>query len=148
MALPSGSTLEINGGNFEDVATPGRYRVIWDGRNADNVKYELYDGSIMKVVGDGITGVAAWDPATSPLMTYAGNNTWTITLGLEANKDIKFLAGADWGAFDYEDNSGQNAATGVAKKIKWEGGDNFKTPATAGTYTITLNEGAQTVTIN
>ncbi|MEO8771603.1 MAG: SusE domain-containing protein [Ferruginibacter sp.] len=146
--LPSGSTLQTNGDNFNPVAAAGRYRVIWDGRDRDNVTYQSMDGSIMKVVGDGITGVAAWSPAVSPLMTYAGNNKWTITLGLEANKDIKFLAGADWGAFDYEDNSGQNNATGVAKKIKWEGGDNFKTPTTAGTYTITLDEGAQTMTIN
>ena len=145
---PSGSTLQVNGDNFNPVAAAGRYRVIWDGRDRDNVTYQSMDGSIMKVVGDGITGVAAWSPAVSPLMTYAGNNVWTITLGLEANKDIKFLAGADWGAFDYEDNSGQNNAVGVAKKIKWEGGDNFKTPAVAGTYTITIDEGAQTMTIN
>ncbi|MEO6669893.1 MAG: SusE domain-containing protein [Ferruginibacter sp.] len=146
--LPSGSTLEINGGNFNAVPAASKYRVIWDGRDRDNVTYQSMDASIMKVVGDGLTGVAAWNPAASPVMTYAGNNRWTITLGLEANLDFKFLAGADWGAFDYEDNSGQNNATGVAKKIKWEGGDNFKTPAVAGTYTIILDEGAQTVTIN
>ena len=73
---------------------------------------------------------------------------WTITVALAANKEIKFLAGNDWGAFDYEDNSGQSQAVNVDKKIKWEGGNNFKTPATAGTYTITLNENTQTVRIN
>jgi len=67
--LPSGSTLEVNGGNFGAVPTPGRYRVIWDGRDRDNVKYELSDGTIMKVVGDGLIGVAAWTPALSPVMT-------------------------------------------------------------------------------
>ncbi len=144
----SGSALQTNGDNFADITTPGRYRVIWDGRDRDNVIYEMSPGTEMRIVGDGITGIPAWTPGASPQMTYAGNGIWTITAGLEANLDFKFLAGNDWGAFDYEDNSGQSQATGVAKSIKWEGGSNFKTPATAGTYTITLNENLQTVTIN
>ena len=145
-----GSTMEINGPNFPNITTPGRYRVIWDGRDVNNVKYFISPATEMRLVGDGINqaGVNDWDPATSPQMTYSGNGVWTITIDLKANKDIKFLAGNDWGAFDYEDNSGQNQATGVAKKIKWEGGSNFKTPTVAGTYTITLNEKTQTMTIN
>ena len=142
----SGTHLEINGPNMPNPPSAGRYRVIWDGRNPDNVKYEMSLATEMRVVGDGITGVAAWNPGASPQMTYAGNGVWTITLALEANKDIKFLAGNDWGAFDYED-AGPGTGAGV-RKIKWEGGDNFKTPAAAGTYTITLNEYTQTVTIN
>ena len=145
-----GSTMEVNGANFPNIATAGRYRVIWDGRDVDNIKYFISPATEMRVVGDGINqaGVNDWDPASSPQMTYSGNGVWTITIALKANKDIKFLAGNAWGAFDYEDNSGQSQATGVAKKIKWEGGNNFKTPTTAGTYTITLDEKAQTVTIN
>lgn len=145
-----GGTLEVNGANFNDYATAGRYRVIWDGRDRNNIKYFTSSGTEMRVVGDGINqpGVNDWDPPTSPQMTYTGNGIWTISITLKANKDIKFLAGNAWGAFDYEDNSGQSQATGVAKPIKWEGGNNFKTPAAAGTYTITLNENLQTVTIN
>jgi len=146
-----GSTLEVNGSNFADIAnSPVRNRVIWDGRDVNNVKYFMSPAAEMRVVGDGMNqaGVNDWDPPTSPQMAYAGNGVWTITIALKAGKDIKFLAGNAWGAFDYEDNSGQNNATGVDKKIKWEGGDNFKTPATAGTYTITLNENTQTMKIN
>lgn len=145
-----GSTMEINGPNFPNITTAGRYRVIWDGRDVDNIKYFISPATEMRLVGDGIdqAGVNDWDPGSSPQMTYSGNGVWTITIALKANKDIKFLAGNAWGAFDYEDNSGQSQATGVARKIKWEGGDNFKTPAVAGTYTITLNEKNQTVTIN
>lgn len=148
--LGDGSTLEVNGANFNDVATAGRYRVIWDGRDVNNIKYFISPGSEMRVVGDGINqaGVNDWDPASSPQMTYAGNGVWTITITLKASKDIKFLAGNAWGAFDYEDNSGGSQATGTARAIKWEGGNNFKTPVAAGTYTITLDEGKQTVTIN
>jgi hypothetical protein len=102
----------------------------------------------MRVVGDGIQGVPDWNPGASPQMTYAGNGVWTITITLVGGKDIKFLAGNDWGAFDYEDNSGGSTATGTPRKIKWEGGNNFKTPTTTGSYTITLNEYTQTVTIN
>jgi len=145
-----GSPVDINGANFPNITTAGRYRVIWDGRDVNNVKYFISPATEMRLVGDGINqvGVNDWDPPTSPQMTYMGNGVWTITIALKASKDIKFLAGNAWGAFDYEDNSGQSQATGVAKKIKWEGGDNFKTPTAAGTYTITLDEKAQTVTIN
>ncbi len=144
----SGSSLLVNDANMPDIATAGRYRVIWDGRNVDNVKYEMSPATEMRVVGNGVQGVPDWNPGASPQMTYAGNGVWTITLTLIADKDIKFLAGNDWGAFDYEDNSGGSTATGTARKIKWEGGDNFKTPTTTGSYTITLNEHTQTVTIN
>ena len=145
----SGSSLEVNGANFSDISNaPVRNRVIWDGRDVNNVKYEMSPAVEMRVVGDGLTAYPAWNPGASPQMTYAGNGVWTITVALAANKEIKFLAGNDWGAFDYEDNSGQSQAVNVDKKIKWEGGNNFKTPATAGTYTITLNENTQTVKIN
>ena len=114
----------------------------------DNVKYEMSPAPEMSVVGNGVKGVPDWNPGDRQQITNAGNGVWTITLTLIADKDIKFLACNDWGAFDYEDNSGGSTATGTARKIKWEGGDNFKTPTTTGSYTITLNEHTQTVTIN
>ncbi|MEO6539904.1 MAG: hypothetical protein ABIN74_02890, partial [Ferruginibacter sp.] len=131
-----------------DYPTPGRYRLIWDGRDRDNIKYFTSPGTEMRIVGNGMTGVPDWDPANSPQMNYIGNGIWTKTLVLDANEEIKFLGGNAWGAFDYEDNSGQSQALGTPRAIRWESGPNFKTPATAGTYTITLNEGLQTVTIN
>ena len=144
----SGSTLQVNGDNFNDVASAGKYRVIWDGRDVNNIKYEISPATEMRVVGSGIQGVPEWNPGASPQMTYTGNGVWTITLTLVAGKDIKFLAGNDWGAFDYEDNSGGSTATGTPRAIKWDGGGDFKTPAVTGSYTITLNENTQTVTIN
>lgn len=144
----SGSTLEVNGANMPDIATAGRYRVIWDGRNVDNVKYEMSPATEMRVVGNGLQGVPDWNPGASPQMTYAGNGVWTLTATLVGGKEIKFLAGNDWGAFDYEDNSGGSNGVGTPRKIKWEGGSNFNTPAATGSYTITLDEKAQTVTFN
>lgn len=140
----SGSTMQLNGDNFAAVPTPGAYRVIWDGRNKDDIKYEMSPAVEMRVVGNGIQGVNEWDPGSSPQMTYQGNGVWKVSLTLIGGKDIKFVAGNAWGAFDYEDN-GDNG--NGARKIKWEGGDNFKTPASTGTYTITLDEYEQTVTI-
>jgi hypothetical protein len=122
--------------------------MIWDGTNPQQVKYEKHPAVEMRVVGDGMQGVAEWNPGASPQMTYSGNGVWTLTLPLKANKEIKFLSGNDWGAFDYEDNSGGSQATGTPRGIKWDGGNNFKTPAADGTYTITLNEHTQTVTFN
>lgn len=139
--------MEINGGNFPAVSTAGRYRVIWDGRNRDDIQYQIISAAQMRVVGDGIQGVNAWDPGASPQMTYSGNGIWTVTLNLVGGKDIKFLAGDAWGAFDYEDNSGGDQGVGTSRSIKWDGGPNFKTPAASGSYTITLNENTQTVTI-
>jgi starch-binding outer membrane protein SusE/F len=147
----SGSAMEINTStNFATIATNGRYRAIWDGRDPNNIKYEMSPATEMRLVGDGINmiGVTDWDPPTSPQMTYSGNGVWTITIALKANKEIKFVAGNAWGAFDYEDNSGQTQALGTSRPMKWEGGNNFKTPTVAGTYTITLNENTQRVTIN
>lgn len=146
----SGSTVQVNGDNFAAPASAGRYRVIWDGRNVDNVKYEMSPATEMRLVGDGIdqAGVNDWSPETSPQMNYQGFGVWTITINLKANKDIKFLAGNAWGAFDYEDRSNGNTDTGVNRGIGWDGGNNFKTPATAGTYTITLNEYTQTMRID
>jgi starch-binding outer membrane protein SusE/F len=146
-----GSTLEVNGSNFANITnSPVRSRVIWDGRDVNNIKYWTSPAAEMRLVGDGMNqaGVNDWDPPTSPQMAYQGSGVWTITIALKANKSIKFLAGNNWGAFDYEDNSGQSQALGIDKKIKWEGGNDFKTPATAGTYIITLNENAQTMKIN
>ncbi|HEX6915293.1 MAG TPA: SusE domain-containing protein [Chitinophagaceae bacterium] len=146
---PSGSSLLVNGPNMPNPpGGAGRYRVIWDGRNADDVKYSMMTATEMRVVGNGLTGVPDWNPGASPQMTWMGNGIWQITLPLDANEEIKFLAGAAWGDFDYEDASGGSNATGVARKMQFEGGPNFKTPAVAGTYTITLNERTQTVTIN
>lgn len=146
---PSGSTLVVNGSNMPNITTTGRYRIIWDGRDVNNVKYHMSPATEMRIVGDGITGVNDWDPPTSPTMTYSGNGIWTITIALKANKEIKFLAGNAFGAFDYEDASNGSTAVGVARKMSFDiSGPNFKTPTIAGTYTITLNENTQTVTIN
>lgn len=134
--------------NFKWTGANGRVRAIWDGSNTQDLKYDLNSAAEMRVVGDGMQGVNNWDPGSSPQMTYNGNGVWTITLNLIANKEIKFLAGNSWGAFDYEDNSGGSQATGTPRAIKWDGGPNFKTPGTSGSYTITLNEYTQTVTIN
>ncbi len=154
---PSNGKMVIDPGsgfdNFKWTGANGRMRSIWDGSDPTNPTYHLTLASEMRVVGDGMTAGPVWSPGGSPTMTYTGNGVWTITLGLLANKEIKFLSGNDWPSptnrvLDYEDNSGQSNATGVPRSIRWDGGNNFKTPATSGTYTITLNEYTQTVTIN
>ncbi|MBX9783015.1 MAG: SusE domain-containing protein [Chitinophagaceae bacterium] len=142
----SGSSMVINADNFPSVSATGRYRVIWDGRNRDNILYEQSLANEMRVVGNGIQGVPDWNPGASPQMTYFGNGIWQTALTLVANREIKFVAGNDWGVFDYEDN-GPGASAGT-RKLKWDGGANFATPSTTGSYTITLNEYTQTVTIN
>ena len=133
-------TLDTDGQGPNLVAnsTP-RIRVIWDGTDPQQVRYSISPAIEMRLVGNGIEGVDEWTPANSPQMTYMGNGKWQITVALKADKEIKFLAGNDWGAFDYEDAGGG--------KIRYDGNTNFKTPAVAGTYTITLDETTGTYTI-
>ena len=138
-------TPGTSGGNFQWTGATGRVRAIFDYGNINNPGYVLVPANEMRVVGNGIQGVPDWDPGASPQMTYAGNGVWTITTTLVANKEIKFLAGNAWGAFDYEDNG--DAGVANTRKLKWEGGSNFNTPATTGSYTITLDEYKQTVRI-
>ncbi len=139
--------LDYDGNSANFAAGSTRIRMIWNGTDGQQVKYDKSPATEMRVVGNGMQGVPDWNPGASPQMTYSGNGVWTITLTLVAGKEIKFLAGNDWGAFDYEDNSGGSTGT-TPRGIKWDGSDNFKTPATTGSYTITLNEHTQTVTIN
>lgn len=133
--------------NFKWTGSNSRVRAIWDGSNTLDLQYMLNSAAEMRVVGDGLTSGPVWDPGGSPQMTYSGNGIWTITLNLIGNKEIKFLAGNAWGAFDYEDNSGGSQGS-TPRAIRWDGGPNFRTPAASGSYTITLNEYTQTVTIN
>ncbi|RYE16775.1 MAG: SusF/SusE family outer membrane protein [Sphingobacteriales bacterium] len=111
--------------NFKWTGGSGRMRAIWDGSDPLNLKYNLSPATEMRVVGNGINmpGVNDWDPPTSPQMTYQGNGVWSATLTLRADREIKFLSGNAWGAFDYEDAGGG--------KIKDDGGPNFNTPGTA-----------------
>ena len=138
-------TPGVSGNNFQWTGATGRVRAIFDYGNPSSPGFVLVPANEMRLVGNGIQGVPDWNPGASPQMTYAGNGVWTITTTLVANKEIKFLAGDAWGAFDYEDNG--DAGVANTRKLKWEGGSNFNTPATTGTYTITLDEYKQTVRI-
>lgn len=145
--LPGTLDNDGQGGDITANSTP-RTRAIWDGTDPQQVKYVLSPAVEMRIVGNGIQGVADWTPSASPTMTYQGNGVWKRTLTLVGGKEIKFLAGDAWGAFDYEDN-GDNGSAGssINRKLKFDGGSNFATPATTGTYTVTLNEHTQSVTI-
>lgn len=144
----SGSTMTVNDfNNMAAIPSDGRYRVFWDGRDVDNIKYHVTPASQMRIVGDGLS--TGWNLGASPQMTYSGNGVWTISIALIADKSFKFVSGGDWNDFKYMDASGGLQSTGTPRRIRWEGSDaNFKTPSVSGTYTVTLNENTQTVTIN
>jgi starch-binding outer membrane protein SusE/F len=135
------NTLDADGNGANIVAnTAPRTRVIWDGTDPQQLKYEKYPAAEMRIVGDGVKGVAAWTPGVSPTMNYLGNGRWQLTVELVGGREFKFLGGNDWSVgFDYEDAGGG--------KIKYDGGPNFKTPAADGIYTITLDEHTGTYTI-
>jgi hypothetical protein len=136
----NGKLREDGGPNFKWEGATGPVRVIWDGRDVKQPKYLITPATEMRVVGNGMSGVPEWNPGSSPAMTYAGKGKWTITLDLIGDKEIKFLSGNDWGAFDYE-----SAGDG---KVRWDGNDNLKTPSASGRYTIVLDEYNGTYTIN
>ena len=139
---PSGSTLVVNGADMPNITAAGRYRVIWDGTNPDNIKYEMTSGAEMRIVGDAIFGGPVWDPPTSPQMTYLGNGRWQIVRRMIPGNSFKFVAGNAWGALDYEDAAGGKITAG--------GGPDFKVPSGfngALNCTITIDEYAQTWSI-
>jgi hypothetical protein len=125
---PSGSTLEVNGPNMPN-ATAGTYRVIWDGTDVNNVKYEMFKG--LRIVG----AFQGWNPATAPDMNYLGNGRWQRTITLTAG-EFKFVSADGW---DF--NYGKGATTGSLVR----GGDNLN--VAAGTYTITVDEYNRTYSI-
>ncbi|HEX8333099.1 MAG TPA: SusE domain-containing protein [Segetibacter sp.] len=126
---PTGSMLETNGPNMPN-ATAGTYRVIWDGRDVNNVKYEMYKG--LRIVG----AFQGWNPATAPDMNYLGNGRWQRTITLPAG-EFKFVSADGW---DF--NYGKGATAG---SITRDNGDNIT--VSAGTYTITVDEYNRTYTI-
>ncbi len=123
----SGSTMEVNGPNFPDITTPDTYRVIWDGTDVDNIKYEIYHG--LRVVG----AFQGWDPATATPMTYNGNGKWTINITLPAG-EFKFVSADGW-AFNYGGSGGTISRDGPNLSVA------------GGTYTITVDEYFGTYTI-
>ena len=131
--------LDGSGANLTATSTP-RTRVIWDGTDPQQVKYIMNPGNEMRVVGDGLLGVNAWDPSTSPVMNYMGNGKWQLTANLIGGKQFKFVAGNAWGAFEYQDAGGG--------RVRYDGSGNFQCPAISGSYTITLDEYNSTYTIN
>ena len=124
---PSGSTMEVNGANFPNITTAATYRVIWDGTNVDNIKYEISHG--LRVVGN----FQGWDPSTATPMAYSGNGKWTITMTLPAG-DFKFVSADGW-VFNYGGTGGKISRDGPNLNVA------------AGTYTITVDEYNQTYTI-
>lgn len=122
----SGSTLDVNSENMPDIVA-GVSRVIWDGTNPDNVKYELYQG--LRVVG----AFQGWDPSTAPDMTYQGNGVWKTTITLPAG-EFKFVSANGWD-FNYGGTGGVLSRNGGNLNVS------------GGTYTITVDEYNQTYTI-
>ena len=119
--------MDVNAENFPNITAADTYRVIWDGTNVDNIKYEISHG--LRVVGN----FQGWDPSTATPMTYAGNGVWTVTITLPAG-DFKFVSADGW-VFNYG---------GTAGKISRDGPN---LTVAGGTYTITVDEYNQTYTV-
>ena len=136
---PSGSSLVINGDNMPNINPAGKYRVIWDGSDKNNIKYSLTNGA-MYVIGSATVGgwdnLAGQNDTQRPPLTYMGNGVWQGSVNLTAG-EIKFIVLK--GSWDF--NYG-----GSAGKIS-QGGSNL-TIASPGTYNITVDEYNQTYTIN
>lgn len=136
---PGGSSLGMNGPNMPDITTAGKYRVIWDGTDKNNIKYSLTNGA-MYVIGSGTVG--GWDNLDTqndtqrPPLTYMGNGVWQGTVNLLAG-EIKFIVLKGSWDFNYGGSGGKLS----------QGGSNISIP-TAGTYNITVNEYTQTYSIN
>lgn len=132
----SGSTLVINADNMPNITTAGRYRIVWDGTDVNNVKYSLSPADKMYVIGSGTVG--GWDnnatqtDAQRPPLAYQGNGVWKGTVTLTSG-EIKFIV--QKGSWDYS-YGGANGKLGDANIA-----------VSAGPYTITVDEYNKTYTI-
>lgn len=133
------SALDINGANMPDITASGRYRVIWDGNDVNNIKYSISDGN-MYVIGDATVGgwenSAALDDTKRPPLNYIGNGKWQGTVSLTAG-NIKFIVKKGSWDFNYGGANG---------KLSYYNAPNI-TIATAGTYMITVDEYAGTYSV-
>jgi hypothetical protein len=123
----TGSTMDVNAENFPNITAADNYRIIWDGTNRDNIKYEISHG--LRVVG----AFQGWDPGTATPMTYNGNGVWQITITLPAG-DFKFVSADGW-VFNYGGTGGKISRDGPNLNVS------------GGTYTITVDEYNQTYTV-
>ncbi|MFP5040752.1 SusE domain-containing protein [Parasediminibacterium sp. JCM 36343] len=136
---PSGSALVTNADNMPNIPAAGRYRVIWDGTDVNNVKYTLNEGN-MYVIGAATVG--GWDnsatqtDAQRPPLTYMGNGKWQGVVALTAG-EFKFIIKKGSWDFSYG---------GTGGKLSYNNGANLSV-ATAGNYTITVDEYAQTYSV-
>jgi len=107
-------------------------RVMFDGSDIKNVKYSLTKGRIW-VIGDatagGWTNNAGMSATDRPPLIYQGNGVWKGTVTLTAG-NIKFIVEQSKWDFSYGGSGGV---------LSYQNGANISI-ATAGTYTITVDE--------
>ncbi len=121
------------GGNFKWTGATGKVRAIFDYSNVSNPQFSLTEGNGMWVIGDATVG--GWSNSGNetdvqrPPLAYQGNGVWSGSVALSAGS-IKFIVKkGDWG-FSYGGSNGM---------ISYQNGSNISI-ATAGTYTITVDE--------
>ena len=134
--IVDGVLLEANESNFAVTGGTGLKRIIWDGTDIKNLKYSVTDGTIF-LVGNATAG--GWDNsagnAALPAMTYAGSGKWRVTANLTVG-ELKFIVTKGSWDFNYGGKAGAIS----------EGGDNIVI-ATAGNYTINLDEFSRTYSV-
>ena len=114
-------------------------RVIFDGSDVKNLKYSLTKGRVF-VIGDatagGWTNDAGMSAALRPPLVYQGNGVWKGTMTLVAGS-IKFIIQEGSWDFSYGGSGGV---------LSYQNGANISI-ATAGTYTVTVDEYNMTYTV-
>ncbi|RZK41079.1 MAG: SusF/SusE family outer membrane protein [Pedobacter sp.] len=129
----------ITQGDADNMMVPGAtglYRLIWDGSNIKNIKYQITTGTVYLI---GAATAGGWDNANAalPAMAYQGNGVWKVTANLTAG-EFKFLL--QKGTWDYTYGLGTTAGSIV------DGGGNMSV-TTSGSYTVTLNEFNRTYSV-
>lgn len=134
--MTDGSITQGDADNMTVPGATGLYRLIWDGTNIKNLKYQITTGTAFLI---GAATAGGWDNnnAALPAMTYQGNGVWRVTANLTAG-EFKFLL--QKGTWDYTYGPGATAGTIT------DGGGNMSV-SSAGSYTVTLNEFARTYSV-
>lgn len=144
------ATLLVNAGdgdsNFRFIGTTGYYRITAN-LSAKTVAMEAVDEPVMFMTGAGVgSGAWGWNPGQYVKMTWKKDGVWEATTNFINAEAFRFFAQTGWStSYNYPYFAG-GTITPLLENAN-DGDSNFRVVAASGTYKITVNFPALTVTM-
>mgnify|MGYP001232366607 CR=1 FL=1 len=132
--------------NFRFIGTTGYYRITAN-LSAKTVVMVAVDEPVMFMTGDGVgSGAWGWDPGQYVKMTWKRDGVWESTTNFNNGGAFRFFAQTGWStSYNYPYFDG-GTVTALLENAN-DGDKNFRVVAATGTYKITVNLPALTVSM-